>query len=456
MLSDSGHAQLSLVIDLSGYEDDWRHVSAFRGQSGWLLMARATIQSEHDLLTDTLIVACDDRDIPIPAWRARHLCQCPWSGLDACYEEAPDILDELLCEEEGAFYARWQRDANADLALLHERTELAVAARERRAKSETREIERHIRDLRRQRRFTVDEEILRALSAAIVALETESDAALEKLLNERAALRRSADAAEEALWLSDDVLIEVEPLRLIRWRDGTISPETRPVRVWRSGEFYAPTVLHDRRKPEDAGIVLAKFSAALRANAERGAEERPVTNIEPRFEIADLPKASPFLRKLATAAVAPTPTPVVSVPMPSPFPVTTTETSGASYGKLDIERDVLIGLLDGLEGKALKFFPGSRKYLQNQEAQADMVRRIAALDVMIAGNHAAMPAASSDDQASAWSYKRVEMLKQLWVNGVSAGEIAKQIGDVSRNAVIGKAKRLGLPFNSTSEGETFS
>lgn len=43
-----------------------------------------------------------------------------------------------------------------------------------------------------------------------------------------------------------------------------------------------------------------------------------------------------------------------------------------------------------------------------------------------------------------WSDDRIEMLKKLWENGLSAGQIAKELGNVTRNAVIGKVHRLGL------------
>jgi GcrA cell cycle regulator len=43
-----------------------------------------------------------------------------------------------------------------------------------------------------------------------------------------------------------------------------------------------------------------------------------------------------------------------------------------------------------------------------------------------------------------WTDERVEMLKRLWLDGLSASQIAKQLGGVTRNAVIGKVHRLGL------------
>ena len=43
-----------------------------------------------------------------------------------------------------------------------------------------------------------------------------------------------------------------------------------------------------------------------------------------------------------------------------------------------------------------------------------------------------------------WTDERVEQLKALWGQGSSASQIAKILGGVTRNAVIGKAHRLGL------------
>ena len=45
-----------------------------------------------------------------------------------------------------------------------------------------------------------------------------------------------------------------------------------------------------------------------------------------------------------------------------------------------------------------------------------------------------------------WTDDRVGALKKLWLEGQSASQIAKQLGGgVTRNAVIGKVHRLGLP-----------
>ena len=50
----------------------------------------------------------------------------------------------------------------------------------------------------------------------------------------------------------------------------------------------------------------------------------------------------------------------------------------------------------------------------------------------------------------AWSDERVAVLKKMWLDGNSASEIAKELGDITRNAVIGKVHRLGLSNRDTS------
>jgi len=43
-----------------------------------------------------------------------------------------------------------------------------------------------------------------------------------------------------------------------------------------------------------------------------------------------------------------------------------------------------------------------------------------------------------------WTEERIDQLKRLWGQGMTASQIAEELGGVSRNAVIGKAHRLGL------------
>lgn len=49
-----------------------------------------------------------------------------------------------------------------------------------------------------------------------------------------------------------------------------------------------------------------------------------------------------------------------------------------------------------------------------------------------------------------WTDERVELLKKLWSDGLSASEIAAELGGISRNSVIGKVHRLGLSGRAKS------
>src|SRR3989440_2851224 len=49
----------------------------------------------------------------------------------------------------------------------------------------------------------------------------------------------------------------------------------------------------------------------------------------------------------------------------------------------------------------------------------------------------------------AWNDERVDLLKKLWSDGLSASQIAGRLGGVTRNAVIGKVHRLGLSGRAT-------
>jgi GcrA cell cycle regulator len=59
-----------------------------------------------------------------------------------------------------------------------------------------------------------------------------------------------------------------------------------------------------------------------------------------------------------------------------------------------------------------------------------------------------------EDLGMGWTDERVELLKRLWLEGLSASQVAKQLGGVTRNAVIGKVHRLGLSGRATPSQPT--
>ncbi len=53
-----------------------------------------------------------------------------------------------------------------------------------------------------------------------------------------------------------------------------------------------------------------------------------------------------------------------------------------------------------------------------------------------------------------WTTERVDLLKKLWMDGLSASQIAGELGEVTRNAVIGKVHRLGLSGRTKTTSPT--
>jgi GcrA cell cycle regulator len=57
------------------------------------------------------------------------------------------------------------------------------------------------------------------------------------------------------------------------------------------------------------------------------------------------------------------------------------------------------------------------------------------------------------EEHMSWTDERVETLKRMWSEGQSASQIAKELGGVTRNAVIGKVHRLGLSNRTAGQAK---
>jgi hypothetical protein len=90
---------------------------------------------------------------------------------------------------------------------------------------------------------------------------------------------------------------------------------------------------------------------------------------------------------------------------------------------------MLTAEIEDLIEQGRKFFPGSRKYLANQEVRAAVSKELELLDRSLTASTAAIGSGWSEDaDGGLWSDKRVEVLKQLWLSGHSAAQIAEALG----------------------------
>lgn len=367
MFAEFGQAPLCLELDLDSYDGPWQHVARFRRGSGWLLVAECTIQSEHDILTARLVAACDEHEEPVPAFQAKHLTECDWINPTYCDELPPDILDDLICEEEGALIALWHREKNSALAEAFENHEARIAELEGRVQSMIARNEAQIAELRQRRRHPdATPEMRLAMRQIIDELDEENDRLIAEMAETRATIHEQAAEFEETLWAREDLLIEVTPLHLVRWTARSRAYADVPSRPKPYSTLWIPACgptggttpkFDDMEEQIAAGLAKTAASKAAKTNT-----AKDVVAVRPK---SDLPKHSPALRKI----VAPAPDKKV-------------------------------------EGTA--------------------------------------------PDNSGWTYKRVELLKSMWRDGQSASTIAAALGNTSRNAVIGKAQRLGLPKSNSA------
>ena len=100
---------------------------------------------------------------------------------------------------------------------------------------------------------------------------------------------------------------------------------------------------------------------------------------------------------------------------------------------------VPVALLGGRSGSRSRSSRRFKRVFQLRSCRPDCarIRRPAAI-------------ATAENQGMAWNDERVELLKKLWSDGLSASQIAGRLGGVTRNAVIGKVHRLGLSGRATT------
>lgn len=231
MFAEFGQAPLCLELDLDSYDGPWQHIARFRRGSGWLMVAECTIQSEYDILTARLVAACDENENPVPSFQAMHLTECDWINPTYCDELPPDILDDLICEEEGALIARWHREKNSALAEAFETHEARIAELEGRVQSMIARNEGQIAELRQRRRHPdATPEMRLAMRQIINELDAENDELLAEMTETRAAIREQSAEFEESLWARDDLLIEVSPLHVVRWKARSCAYSDVPLR----------------------------------------------------------------------------------------------------------------------------------------------------------------------------------------------------------------------------------
>lgn len=376
MAVEFGQAPLCLELDLSTYDGHWSHVARFRDGRGWLIGATVTLESATEVYTADIAVACDEWDNPVPSFQAANLLNCSWSDMGPCHIQPPEILDDLLCEEEGRVYAQWQRETNRALQRHILATDEHIAAIERSTRIENDRRLRQIADLRRRRRLAGPAtDAGMALDAIIAELDSQSDMAFDASRATIAGIRADAERMEEALWEEEDVLIELHTRFVVRWRAiGTARPDS----------------MRQFELPGSGGISLVqRHQKELLDQSNRNA----ILHRQEQRRVEDALEAA-RRRDAVTRLVDPKPLPTAETPRPDgtrndgsigQIPITTKKRTAQPVHQFVGERDVLKVRLDDLELKGRKLNPGSRQYDDNARRIGILARRIRVLEFQMKG-----------------------------------------------------------------------
>jgi len=314
-----------------------------------------------------LYAACDENEMPIPAWRAVHLAQCSWDGLDACEECVPDILTDLIDAERDAFHARWQRERNAALRALDERAAHDLGAIDAQERATTRRHEESIARLRHRRRLADPlggERI--TLGIDIELEEAAIDAAVQHAAARRRIVRKNVARSEAELWNTDDVLIEVEPMWCVKWH-GVLRTRRQ-----------APPRCNPRSRPVPPGRAVAAPGRVM------------ASIIVPPPKPDSVPPAARAVLHAATGPVTTAPVAAAApgtAPVPPPAkPVNPDPRSGHRKRRALLCRSLAEKKLEGV-----KFRPGSPKFRQNHAEQQALRQQVERLNRLLGDAEMPLP-----------------------------------------------------------------
>lgn len=452
MLAEFGPAPICMELDFDSFDGPPHWVARLRRKSGWLLVAEATLQSEHDIMTERVVVACDERENPIPSFKAVNLLHCEWLNPTCCDELPPEVLEDLICEEEGALIARWHREKNSALAEAFEASEKRIAELEGRVQFTIARNEARIGELRQRRRHPdATLEMRQAMAQIIHELDAENDELLSEMAATRAAIRNQASALEEKLWAREDLLLEVNPIHIVRWKARTKAYADIPARPKQYATLWVPASgptggstprFVDVQEELAAGLAktAAKKAEAIEvgAKAVKGVKPAPPKPDWPKPSNA-LPKHSPVLRKLAEActtekvedqAFEETGWTYKRVELLKSMWLAGESASTIAKALGNVSRNAVIGKAERLKLPRTRG-PNAPEYQQPKQE-----------DLAATGERITCVKAEADDVR--WTDERIATLRRMWIAGHSAVAIGNALGGIPKNAVIGKAHRLGL------------
>lgn len=187
------------------------------GFSGWFMVSSVTVQSKTDIICNEIKIAIDDFGNVLTEPHTDYLQQCSWKFIDYCFDDPPPMLDDLLCEQEGATYALFQRKINPALDRFQECAEASLRSLESRLSSLTREADYNIENLSQFWRMSHLKSEIPTSLLQVSYLEYKRNQEQIRFDSCLSKFRRLLCEKEESFWCDVDILLEVESVCLFRW-----------------------------------------------------------------------------------------------------------------------------------------------------------------------------------------------------------------------------------------------
>lgn len=437
MLEGFGTYPVSVCIDLDSYPGPSSHTARFRNRSGWLIVAELRIESEGHFYSYNVLAACDEYGQAVPVFQAKHLLECGCSFPSLCDEMPNEELDSALDEQIEAAQRQWVRESNAELLALHENAAEELEILEALTQQHIELCDRQIADMRRRRRLeALDADESTYFGQFIAELEADQDRAIANLDRRRAALRANVAALESKLLRRLQFKSSVETTYVVQW--------SAPVTV----HDEIATILRDVQESPPAirdlclNVLVADRLAVVGQGLLSTYREPMVRKNQHEFGL----RSSRTINQNSGSPKSDSPAPTTSSKW-NPESLKILEEMWVA-GRTASEIAQVIGRVsrNAVIGKAHRIGLKPRPAPQLPQGNLDQAPQAdpAPVDQPNAPPLARPSPAPEVVVNAAWNPERLNILKEMWAAGHSASEIAETLGRVSRNAVIGRAHRMGL------------
>jgi phage host-nuclease inhibitor protein Gam len=217
-ITDFGPAPLAVNVYWESYPGKKAHIWRLWQQSGWLQVARVSLETPVSSHQEVISYFCNDMGQPLPAWLGNRLFDMRSSVPTYMHHEPPEELEEQADALYWDFLGRCDRKNLAELERGEDRLNDDIHAKEGMALGGVSQIDDYISSLRREKRHPDCALSRKAeIDDRIADVEKYKPQLLAALPDEIEALRRDYEALEQDTFESITFHGRIETLYTVRW-----------------------------------------------------------------------------------------------------------------------------------------------------------------------------------------------------------------------------------------------